>query len=235
MLCGILKLTLTLALFSTASCLPYMLSQTFNPHAVATFQISMTQDNSIIVTAGTLEKKVVVSKKASNGTYSMVQTITSSRYIMIASISLDGQTLAVGDFSNVKIYTYNSGTGQFDLTQTLPGGTSSITSGSMTNDAQWVVQKSDTSQVQVFKYDGSSFVLNQTITVNFTISRVRLSDNHLFLYIVENGASFDIYKFGGSSFAYAQSITGLGSGNKEISSTADGSVVILGNPSTNSA
>ena len=105
----------------------------------------------------------------------------------------------------------------------------------MTNDAQWVVQKSDTSQVQVFKYDGSSFVLNQTITVNFTISRVRLSDNHLFLYIVENGASFDIYKFGGSSFAYAQSITGLGSGNKEISSTADGSVVIIGNPSTNSA
>ena len=76
----------------------------------------MTQDNSIIVTAGTLEKKVVVSKKASNGTYSMAQTITSSRYIMIASISLDGQTLAVGDFSNVKIYTYNSGTGQFGLT-----------------------------------------------------------------------------------------------------------------------
>ena len=176
MFLGILKLTLALALFSTASSLPYTLSQTFNPHTTFIFQIDMTQDNSIIVT-GSNDKNVVISKSDSNGTYSIAQTITFPNAVSLASISLNGKTLAAGDSSKTEIYTYNSGTGQFDLAQTLPAGTD-VTSGSMTDDAQWLVRRSDVSQIQVFKYDGSSFALNQTITVNYTVLAVRLSENH---------------------------------------------------------
>ena len=233
MFLGILKLTLAIALFSTISSIPYTLNQTFAPNTNYIFEMDMTQDNSIIVT-GSTDKNVVISKRASDGTYSVVQTITFPAAIIMASISLDGQTLAAGDTTKTEIYTYNSGTGQFDLAQTLPAATS-LSSGSMTDDAQWLVRRSDVSQVQVFKYDGSSFILNQTITVSYNIRRAKLSENHLFLYILENGPTFDIYKFGGSSFASAQSFTGFGTGNKEISYTADGSVVIVGDFVTDTA
>ena len=52
----------------------------------------------------------------------------------------------------------------------------------------------------------------------------------MFLYIVYLTSTFSIYKFGGSSFVSAQSFSIFNSNSvyKEISYTADGSVVIVG-------
>ena len=102
MFLGILKLTLAIALFSTISSIPYTLNQTFAPNTNYIFEMDMTQDNSIIVT-GSNDKNVVISKSDSNGTYSIAQTITFPNAVSLASISLNGKTLAAGDSSKTEI------------------------------------------------------------------------------------------------------------------------------------
>ena len=138
-----LRLALTIALLATVSSIPYTLSYTFPSSTSYRSEVDMPQDNSIIV-IGTFSNTATISKRDSNGSYILAQTITFSNIVKLVSISLDGQTIAVGDSTKTEIYTYNSGTGQFDLTQTLTSTATNSGSGSMTDDAQWLAKKSNT-------------------------------------------------------------------------------------------
>ena len=106
---------------------------------------------------------------------------------------------------------YQNINNEFTLFQTLTpsdGSFFSTSTGVITDDHQWVVfgTLNGSKVVDVYKFDGQEYKINQTLTFTYQIRSIDITQDHIYLAVGANGYDVYIYKHNGSQFNLLQTI-----------------------------
>ena len=109
-----------------------------------------------------------------------------------------------------KIEIYNNVNNQFTAFQTLTpsDGGSLLYTGVITDDHEWVLfgTYSGSHIVDVYKFDGQEYKLNQTISIPTNVRHIAITPDHQFLVVGTHSTQAHLYKHNGSQFSFFQSI-----------------------------
>ena len=131
--------------------------------------------------------------------------------------------LEVYYFAKIRIYKNTNNT--FTLFQTLSpsDGSSHTLAGAITDDHEWVVfgTRYSTRVVDVYKFDGEEYKLNQTIVIGTYVRSIALTQDHSFLVVGTSGYYVYVYKHNGTQFNHLQNFTYSTGSWKFVSITDD--------------
>ena len=169
-------------LLSIAHSQPYSLSQTISKDSKYTFWVDITDDGSIMVAAD--DQKTYIHLKDSGHNFSPSQTLTEATdKVMLTDITADGsKLLEIDQNGNARVYENNNNV--FTLAQTLTPSTATTDArgGAITDDGQWIAFGSWSGKfVDIFKWTGSSYTINQTISVPYEVRDIALTPDHMFM------------------------------------------------------
>ena len=143
---------------------------------------------------------------------------------MVADITSDGaKLLEIEKSGTARVYTGSGGTFTLAQTLTLSASSTDIQAGAITDDADWIaVGTFDTNKVDVFKWSGSTYDINQTISVGSSVRNIALTPDHSFMVVATSTTDVIIYKHSGTQFNTLQTINGFSaSGDKLAFITSD--------------
>ena len=128
------------------------------------------------------------------------ELIHSSYHVDIADITADAKwILAVDEYGTAYVYTFNFETHEYDVHQSIHLSYY-LYAGAITDDHMWIVLGKDNGYVYVYSYDGSQFILNQTIfDESQLVSSVAITNDHEMLAIATYPHVF-IYRYDGTRF-----------------------------------
>ena len=174
--------------------------------------ISMSDENEIFIAGGD-DNKVHVYLNKGDKFVNDDALIDSLHDTTVAEITGDAQWILTVDESGILlIYKFSFKTHKYELYQSIPvnDGSSYTYAGTITDDHMWIVFGNDNGYVYVYSFDGTEFMLNQTIFHQSTlVSSVALTNDHLLLAIA-NYPTVYIHEYNGTQFNIKQTIS-LGS------------------------
>ena len=183
-----------------------------------------------------MDDNAYVYLKTSN-TFSHRQTITTSSILVsYIDITSDGQWLLVVEYYPARVKIYKNKNDLFNLFQEIspPDGQGSTHAGAITDDHQWVVFSTYSSPYSLYAYqlNGSSYELNQTISVVDDIWTQAITPDHTFMVAGEQGYYVYVYKHNGTQFNSLQNFTYSSNYIKLVSITDDHQYFMVSEVST---
>ena len=187
--------------------------------------ISISEYNEIFIAAGADWKVHVYLNKGDNFVNDD-SLMDSSSDVVTADITGDGKwIMSVGKHGAVYIYKFSFKTHKFEQYQQIVSS-SRIFGGDMTDDHLWMAFGENDGIVSVYTFDGSSFILDQTIDQLPSVRSLALTNDHEMLAVATVYDVY-IYQHNGTKFNLIQTLS-PGSSYTKVSWTDDHQYLTFG-------